>query len=421
MPGQELDHRPARYLPKAYVTRFSARRRRRRRKPNWLINCHVVYLGTSRSSTSPFNEIISDVAAICSRVDRLIARSSYLNSPQGKASLTKRLEVLHSIGPFFYLTSGCAGGIWEQCIRNFVSAFQETKVQVHEYLLCVETLKRHAAKLDRCIPELEAEIRKFTKPILPTVLGNAECMRATLRGLINTASQSFDLYCHKPNDQARGPLRHPEDQSLSLLTSRTATATTIGSSLWSATATTMTSVNRHPTAETHIYEPTTPNTSPARFFLLSYPTLQAVTILVCLIATTLQLRAYALTTTSTSSSSPTSQAGTLDSSDFYSNLQSTLMQSLTTYTGLVPAIRVRALRGLISVLWVSLLSVTGLVLNFAALGIYFHDAGMAPLLSFFGNVAQAITVLHLAIRIENFVEGERPAKGEEEDEEKGDA
>lgn len=191
--------------------------------------------------------------------------------------------------------------------------------------------------------------------------------------------------------------------------------------MWSATATTMTSVNRHPTAETHIYEPTTPNTSPARFFLLSYPTLQAVTILVCLIATTLQLRAYALTTTSTSSSSPTSQAGTLDSSDFYSNLQSTLMQSLTTYTGLVPAIRVRALRGLISVLWVSLLSVTGLVLNFAALGIYFHDAGMAPLLSFFGNVAQAITVLHLAIRIENFVEGERPAKGEEEDEEKGDA
>lgn len=319
----------------------------------------------------------------------MIAKSSYLTSDKGRASLEKRLETLHSLGPFSYLMSGCAGGIWEHCLNNFVSAFQETKVKAHEYLFCVAALKRHAAKLDQCIPELTKEILKHPR-ILPDALRNAECMQATLNGLINTADQSYDLY--KPTkDSSICPFRGPARS----LTSRTGSTITHVFS-------TSTTLDRHPTAETHIYDPVTPDISPTRFFLMSYPTLVTVTFLVCLVATSLQLRAYAL--------SQPHVAGHVDDSDFYNNLQTTLMQSLTTYTGLVPAIRVRALRGLISVLWVALLSVAGLVLNFAAMGIYFHDAGMAPLLGFFGNVAQAITVLHLAIKVERFV---APPEGEE--------
>lgn len=346
---------------------------------------YAVYLGTSRSCTSNFNKVIGEVATVCSRVDKLIANSAYLTSTEGRASLEKRLDTLHCLGPFSYLTSGCAGGIWEQCLNNFVSAFQETKVKAHEYLLCIENLKRHAAMLDKCIPEMTKEILKYDR-VLPHALQNAECMLATLKGLVNIASQSFDLY--KPRELSSSstticPFRG---------SGRSFTSTTTGSNIL-----VISTLDRHPTAETHIVEPISSDISPTRFFLMSYPTLQAVTILVCLIATSLQLRAYAL------SSTPSKVAGHLSDSDFYNNLQSTLMQSLTTYTGLVPAIRVRALRGLISVLWVSCLSVAGLVLNFAAMGIYFHDAGMAPLLSFFGNVAQAVTVLHLAIRIERFV------------------
>lgn len=77
------------------------------------------------------------------------------------------------------------------------------------------------------------------------------------------------------------------------------------------------------------------------------------------------------------------------------------MQLLTTYTGLVPTIRSKSVRGLVSVFWVSLLSVAGLVLNFVSLGIFFHDDAMAPLLGFFGNVLQTVVVLQLAIHIES--------------------
>lgn len=89
------------------------------------------------------------------------------------------------------------------------------------------------------------------------------------------------------------------------------------------------------------------------------------------------------------------------------------MQLLTTYTGLVPAIRSKTLRGLISVFWISFLSVAGVVLNFAAVGIYFHDGGMAPLLGFFGNVVQAVTVLQLAVRIDDQGGGAAVMTGEE--------
>lgn len=125
---------------------------------------------------------------------------------------------------------------------------------------------------------------------------------------------------------------------------------------------------------------------------MSYPSLQALTIVTCIAACCIQFRSYIL--------SPHTP-GDINSPDFYNNLQSVAMQLLTTYTGLMPTIRSKSVRGLVSVFWVSLLSVAGLVLNFVSLGIFFHDDAMAPLLGFFGNVLQTVVVLQLAIRIES--------------------
>lgn len=92
--------------------------------------------------------------------------------------------------------------------------------------------------------------------------------------------------------------------------------------------------------------------------------------------------------------------GSVSAPDFSNNLQAVLMQLLTTYTGLVPTVRSKAVRGLVSVFWVALLSVAGVVLNLMAVGVYFQNAAMAPLLGFFGNVVQAVIVLQLAIHAE---------------------
>lgn len=123
----------------------------------------------------------------------LIAESAYLISEQDRASLLNRQATLHSLGPFSYLISGCAGRIWEECFQNFVSAFQETKVKAHEYLRCVESLKRLAGMLEKYMPQLSEEVRKYSQ-VLPAVLQNAECMQATLKGLISIALAAFDLY-----------------------------------------------------------------------------------------------------------------------------------------------------------------------------------------------------------------------------------
>lgn len=169
-----------------------------------------------------------------------------------------------------------------------------------------------------------------------------------------------------------------------------------------------------------------------------YPTLQALTILTCLVACTLQLRAYAL--------SPHGP-GTLSDPDFYGNLQSVLMQLLTAYTGLAappsaiadlldvrrqrqrqrqrgPGLQQQggdgdggSCRGrgrgrghgrgrppaaaLAAAFWVAFLSVAAVVLNVASAAAYFRDGALAPLLGFFGGVVQAITVLQLAVRVDD--------------------
>lgn len=122
----------------------------------------------------------------------LIAKSIYLTSNDHRTILSKRIT-LRSRGPLSYLTSGCAGGIWEECLHNFVSAFEETKVKAHEYLRCLENLKIISGMLDKCIPGLVTQVQKYAQ-IQPTVLQNVECMHATLRGLINMATAAFDIY-----------------------------------------------------------------------------------------------------------------------------------------------------------------------------------------------------------------------------------
>lgn len=132
----------------------------------------------------------------------LIARSPWLTSAKDRESLLSRHTRLNSMGPITYLTLDCAGGIWEDCLQNFVSAFQETKVRPHEYQRCVENLKRIAAILDRCIPDLTEEIRKYAR-VVPDVLRNAKCMQATLKGIITTATAAFDWYMPKGEHTSR--------------------------------------------------------------------------------------------------------------------------------------------------------------------------------------------------------------------------
>lgn len=143
-------------------------------------------------------------------------------------------------------------------------------------------------------------------------------------------------------------------------------------SLGGSTMRIITSIRRPATLP--LLDPAQPTPSPARILLLSYPSLQALTILTCLVASCLQFRTYTLSL---------HRPGAISDADFYSNLQSVLMQLLTTYTGLVPTVRSSSVQGFVSVFWVSLLSIAGVVLNLVAAGIFFHDEAMAPLLGFF--------------------------------------
>lgn len=333
-------------------------------------------------------------------MDMLVAKSMYLTSYNHRSLLSNRITI-RSRGPLSYLNSGCAGGIWEECLHNFVSAFEEAKVKAHEYLRCVENVKLLSGMLDKCLPELVNQVRKYAQ-VQPAVLQNVECMHATLKGLINTATAAFDLY--KLNGELMSIPKCLGPLPLSMLTplsagviktcplripQRSLTSLTSGSTL-RVTA----SID---TTETLLIEPSQSTTSPASHLILSYPSLQALTIITCIVACCIQLRSYVLSTHA---------PGEVNSPDFYNNIQSVSMQLLTTYTGLVPTIRSKSVRGLVSVFWVSMLSIAGLVLNFVSLGIYFHDDAMAPLLGFFGNVVQAMIVLQLAIRVDGNAESQ---------------
>ncbi|KAF3762588.1 hypothetical protein M406DRAFT_72578 [Cryphonectria parasitica EP155] len=329
------------------------------------------YLGVySNSGALSYRDALDEVASVCSRVDMFVATSVFLTSEDDKAFLLQRQTTLNSLGPLCYLTSACAGGIWDKCLNNFVAAFEMARVKVHEYLRCVENLKRLAGMLDSCVPKLTAELRKYPH-VVPAILRNAECMQTTLKGIINTATVSFDSY--KPG----AGVAPRSFTSLSGSTFQTFTLDTAESSKDHAALALRLGRCRLP---------------PVHLLLLSYPTLQGLTIITCLICCSLQFRSYTL--------SPHGP-GDLNGSDFFNNLQSVLMQLLTTYTGLVPAVRTPPLSGRVSIVWISLLSIAGLVLNFAALGTFFHDNALAPLLGFFGNVVQTITVLQLGGTLSN--------------------
>lgn len=378
------------------------------------------YLSTSTSHPSPFRAALDNVASICSNVDMLIAKSSHLASEQHRASLWKRRTTLHSLGPISYLTSACAGDIWEQCLTNFVAAFEETRVRAHEYLRCVENLKRLAGMLDRCVPLLQMELAKYSQ-VVPAILRNAECMLATLKGLVNIAMISFELY--KDAGTSFSPLVVSRSASFggsTILRRASITSwTSCPSSEPSASASTNTDTHSIYEELPHRYtSPSSSSSSPYRVFLLSYPTLQALTLLTCIATTCLQFRAYTL--------SPHAP-GTLNAPDFYNTLQSVLMQLLTTYTGLSASVSTfapaakrnqnvsksslsvlpgvvpsspsspisMAMTMTISAFWISFFSVASIVLNLGSLGLYFHDLSLAPLLGFLGTVVQAVTVLQL--------------------------
>lgn len=193
---------------------------------------------------------------------------------------------------------------------------------------------------------------------------------------------------------------------LELILRRNTTIDTIKGTNRSSTSTTTPPAQAHLLSSPEdILTPSNPSTtSPATFLLTGYPTLQALTFLTCVAACAIQLRSYAL--------SPHGP-GALGDPDFYANLQSVLMQLLTTYTGLMPALRrhhhhhhASSTRStmwwmLASAFWLAFLSVAGAALNFAAAGVYFLDGALAPLLGFFGSAVQAVTVLQLAISLDH--------------------
>jgi hypothetical protein len=129
----------------------------------------------------------------------------------------------------------------------------------------------------------------------------------------------------------------------------------------------------------------------------SYPALRNLTIIFSLVSCSLQIRSFNLDI----------QSQDLDTEpEFYTNLQTFFMQVLTTYTSLVPAIRtsravLRDGDAITSVFWIALLSVAALGLNIASVAVFSYCAALAPLLSFFGTVVQAVAVLQLATRVES--------------------
>lgn len=126
-------------------------------------------------------------------------------------------------------------------------------------------------------------------------------------------------------------------------------------------------------------------------WLKNYPALRNLTFIISLLSCALQISSFF----------HSSQAGgVIGDSDFLTNLQTFFMQLLTTYTSLVPAIRIHLLRNFASAFWVSFLCVATFGLNLASVVVYTYRAPLSPLLSFFGAVVQATTVLQLATRIE---------------------
>ena len=96
------------------------------------------------------------------------------------------------------------------------------------------------------------------------------------------------------------------------------------------------------------------------------------------------------------------QYGSIRDADFLTNIQQSLMQLLTLYTSLVPALRTQTLRKRYA-LWPWVLSFSGGILGVVSTAIYPCFTTMSPLLGMFGNVIQASLVLQLGLCIEPLV------------------
>ncbi|KAJ9142083.1 hypothetical protein NKR23_g7380 [Pleurostoma richardsiae] len=350
------------------------------------------YSSVPRTYESSLNRALLETASVCCRMDMLIAKSSHLPSEDDRRSLQKREETLNSRGALSYLSSGCAGGIWEKCVRSFVGAFEEKRVDPNDFVLCRTKLRGFAERLDQFVGDLVTEIRKHAK-VMPSVLENALCMQTTLRSLLEVTNFAFDAWNGKFPSSPSTPY------------SRTSTALT------------GTTLSPSPSFPPPSCSPTQ-HRSLLHALLLSYPTLRNLTFLVSLASCCLQFRAYVV-----ASHLP----GSPSDPDFYTAVQSLLMQLLTTYTGLAPtaaaarlavpvvdsevalpdggtdedtaSTKKRSAGRTVSALWVALLCAAAVVLNFTSVAVYVRDAAASPLLGFFGSVVQAITVLQLAARV----------------------
>jgi hypothetical protein len=86
------------------------------------------------------------------------------------------------------------------------------------------------------------------------------------------------------------------------------------------------------------------------------------------------------------------KSGKTTDADFFTNLQTTLMQLLGLYTTLIPALKYQYVT---YPFWAWIFAAGSFVCSVASIGIYFWFAALAPLVAFAGCCLQAFMVLQL--------------------------
>ncbi len=151
----------------------------------------VVYANYSRANASVLDRVILETASVCSKIDSLVAESTYLVSDHDRLSFRSRGKTLSTIGPFTYLVSTTATGIWETAFRDFLGAFEERKVHKVDYVMLIGRFKHLANELDRHVTTLSQEVRNHPT-IRPSLLENAWQMQTTLKSLVEIASLTLE-------------------------------------------------------------------------------------------------------------------------------------------------------------------------------------------------------------------------------------
>lgn len=151
----------------------------------------AVYANYTRANASVLDRVILETASVCSKIDSLVADSTYLVSDHDRLSLKDREKTLSTIGPFTYLVSSTATSIWEAAFRNFLGAFEERKVHKVDYVMLIGRFRHLANELDKHVASLSQEVRNHPT-IRPSLLDNALQMQTTLKSLLEIASLTLD-------------------------------------------------------------------------------------------------------------------------------------------------------------------------------------------------------------------------------------